>query len=86
MDARLKAKYKYHHGRSSAAAIHAHTDDKKASKMQLLSREARSNQRRLLTAFGMYSRFHIYNCYGWYSIMILVKINTQKLMCVYLLY
>lgn len=52
MDARLKAKYKYHHGRSSAAALHAHTDDKKASKMQLLSREARSNQRRLLTAFG----------------------------------
>ncbi|XP_047032818.1 histone-lysine N-methyltransferase SETD1 isoform X1 [Helicoverpa zea] len=52
MDARLKAKYKYHHGRSSAAALHAHTDDKKASKMQGLSREARSNQRRLLTAFG----------------------------------
>ncbi|CAH0595342.1 unnamed protein product [Chrysodeixis includens] len=52
MDARLKAKYKYHHGRSSAAALHAHSDDKKASKMQLLSREARSNQRRLLTAFG----------------------------------
>ncbi|XP_068623377.1 histone-lysine N-methyltransferase SETD1 isoform X2 [Battus philenor] len=45
MDARLKAKYKYHHGRGAAA------DDKKASKMQL-SREARSNQRRLLTAFG----------------------------------
>ncbi|XP_022831575.1 histone-lysine N-methyltransferase SETD1 isoform X2 [Spodoptera litura] len=52
MDARLKAKYKYHHGRSSAAALHAHSDDKKASKMQGLSREARSNQRRLLTAFG----------------------------------
>lgn len=47
MEARLKAKYKYHHG--LAAVPH---DDKKASKMQLLSREARSNQRRLLTAFG----------------------------------
>ncbi|CAG5044214.1 unnamed protein product [Parnassius apollo] len=45
MDARLKAKYKYHHGRGAAG------DDKKPSKMQL-SREARSNQRRLLTAFG----------------------------------
>ncbi|KAJ8711311.1 hypothetical protein PYW07_008553 [Mythimna separata] len=52
MDARLKAKYKYHHGRSSASALHDHIDDKKASKMQGLSREARSNQRRLLTAFG----------------------------------
>ncbi|XP_050353651.1 histone-lysine N-methyltransferase SETD1 isoform X1 [Nymphalis io] len=50
MDARLKAKYKYHHGR--AGAMPAPPDDKKASKMQLLSREARSNQRRLLTAFG----------------------------------
>lgn len=53
MDARLKAKYKYHHGRAAAsAALQAQTDDKKASKMQGLSREARSNQRRLLTAFG----------------------------------
>lgn len=51
MDARLKAKYKYHHGRATALAA-APPDDKKASKMQLLSREARSNQRRLLTAFG----------------------------------
>lgn len=49
MDLRLKAKYKYHHGRCVAVAP---PDDKKASKMQLLSREARSNQRRLLTAFG----------------------------------
>ncbi|XP_045454073.1 histone-lysine N-methyltransferase SETD1 [Melitaea cinxia] len=47
LDARLKAKYKYHHGRAAPPP-----DDKKASKMQLLSREARSNQRRLLTAFG----------------------------------
>ncbi|XP_013167765.1 PREDICTED: histone-lysine N-methyltransferase SETD1 isoform X1 [Papilio xuthus] len=45
MEARLKAKYKYHHGRGAAG------DDKRPSKMQL-SREARSNQRRLLTAFG----------------------------------
>ncbi|XP_069357216.1 histone-lysine N-methyltransferase SETD1 isoform X2 [Maniola hyperantus] len=52
MDARLKAKYKYHHGRAAALAA-APPDDKKASKMQLLSREARSNQRRLLTAFGL---------------------------------
>ncbi|CAH2259544.1 jg24266 [Pararge aegeria aegeria] len=53
MDARLKAKYKYHHGRAAALAAAAPPDDKKASKMQLLSREARSNQRRLLTAFGL---------------------------------
>ncbi|XP_028035252.1 histone-lysine N-methyltransferase SETD1 isoform X2 [Bombyx mandarina] len=52
LDAKIKAKYKYHHGRTTAAAIQAPPDDKKASKMQLLSREARSNQRRLLTAFG----------------------------------
>ncbi|XP_013144812.1 PREDICTED: histone-lysine N-methyltransferase SETD1-like isoform X2 [Papilio polytes] len=45
MEARLKAKYKYHHGRGAAG------DDKRPNKMQL-SREARSNQRRLLTAFG----------------------------------
>ncbi|XP_063541575.1 histone-lysine N-methyltransferase SETD1 [Cydia strobilella] len=48
MDARLKAKYKYHHGLAAPLP----PDDKKASKMQTQSREARSNQRRLLTAFG----------------------------------
>ncbi|XP_049879061.1 histone-lysine N-methyltransferase SETD1 isoform X2 [Pectinophora gossypiella] len=56
MDARLKAKYKYHHGRSSTITMDAPAQEDKnkmlASKMQLLSREARSNQRRLLTAFG----------------------------------
>ncbi|XP_041972422.1 histone-lysine N-methyltransferase SETD1 isoform X2 [Aricia agestis] len=49
MDARIKAKYKYHHGR--AAAVHVPAEDKKLAKVQQ-SREARSNQRRLLTAFG----------------------------------
>lgn len=61
MDARLKAKYKYHHGRSAVSpnpgAPHTHQDDKKARQMQLLSREARSNQRRLLTAFGNYIKY-----------------------------
>lgn len=52
MDSKLKAKYKYHHGRGITAAPQADDDKKLASKMQLLSREARSNQRRLLTAFG----------------------------------
>ncbi|XP_053617378.1 histone-lysine N-methyltransferase SETD1 isoform X2 [Plodia interpunctella] len=53
MDARLKAKYKYHHGRTAAAQpLGSAANDDKAKKMQLLSREARSNQRRLLTAFG----------------------------------
>lgn len=53
MDSKIKAKYKYHHGRGISSAGEADHDDKKlASKMQLLSREARSNQRRLLTAFG----------------------------------
>ncbi|CAK1541621.1 unnamed protein product [Leptosia nina] len=51
MDARVKAKYKYHHGRAQAP-LNAHDDKARANKMQLLSREARSNQRRLLTAFG----------------------------------
>ncbi|XP_045487005.1 histone-lysine N-methyltransferase SETD1 isoform X1 [Pieris rapae] len=49
MDARVKAKYKYHHGRAPLAT---HDEKARANKMQLLSREARSNQRRLLTAFG----------------------------------
>ncbi|XP_048482105.1 histone-lysine N-methyltransferase SETD1 isoform X3 [Plutella xylostella] len=58
MDSKLKAKYKYHHGRGVASATPleaAQEQDKKAamiSKMQHMSREARSNQRRLLTAFG----------------------------------
>ncbi|CAG4932829.1 unnamed protein product [Colias eurytheme] len=51
MDAREKAKYKYHHGRAGAHPL-PHDDKLRANKMQLLSREARSNQRRLLTAFG----------------------------------
>nr|XP_013189562.1 unnamed protein product [Amyelois transitella] len=54
MDARLKAKYKYHHGRATTGTqpLGSAANDERAKKMQLLSREARSNQRRLLTAFG----------------------------------
>ncbi|VVC93135.1 unnamed protein product, partial [Leptidea sinapis] len=53
MDARVKAKYKYHHGRTDKyAAVSLGDERARANKMQLLSREARSNQRRLLTAFG----------------------------------
>lgn len=57
MDARLKAKYKYHHGRNTAVTVEAPVEDKanKAAKIATASsREARSNQRRLLTAFGTY--------------------------------
>lgn len=57
MDARLKAKYKYHHGRNTAVTVEAPFEDKanKAAKIATASsREARSNQRRLLTAFGTY--------------------------------
>lgn len=57
MDARVKAKYKYHHGR---APLEAHDEKARANKMQLLSREARSNQRRLLTAFGMTLSLSLY--------------------------
>lgn len=54
MDSKLKAKYKYHHGRgvAPAAAADPHAHEKQAAKIQSNSREARSNQRRLLTAFG----------------------------------
>lgn len=54
IDPREKAKYKYHHLKGTAAASHlTHIETAKAvTKMQGLSREARSNQRRLLTAFG----------------------------------
>lgn len=59
MDVRIKAKYKYHHGRTAAPTLSSQAEDKlKASKMQLLSREARSNQRRLLTAFGKLCYYH----------------------------
>ncbi|KAL3271157.1 hypothetical protein HHI36_021655 [Cryptolaemus montrouzieri] len=44
-----KAKYKYHHAKSHAVSL---SPNAPVSKMQGLSREARSNQRRLLTAFG----------------------------------
>ncbi|EFA05618.2 histone-lysine N-methyltransferase SETD1B [Tribolium castaneum] len=43
-----KAKYKYHHAKSHAIV----SQNAPVSKMQGLSREARSNQRRLLAAFG----------------------------------
>lgn len=53
IDPREKAKYKYHHLKGTAAANHLNIETAKAvTKMQGLSREARSNQRRLLTAFG----------------------------------
>ncbi|XP_053963761.1 histone-lysine N-methyltransferase SETD1 [Anastrepha ludens] len=61
LDIREKAKHKYHHAKSSAdnALSIDRLDDqllqshnKLISKMQGISREARSNQRRLLTAFG----------------------------------
>uniref|UniRef100_A0A1Q3G0T9 [histone H3]-lysine(4) N-trimethyltransferase n=1 Tax=Culex tarsalis TaxID=7177 RepID=A0A1Q3G0T9_CULTA len=54
IDPREKAKYKYHHLRGTAAENHLKNIEtaKAVTKMQGLSREARSNQRRLLTAFG----------------------------------
>ncbi|XP_036338545.1 histone-lysine N-methyltransferase SETD1 [Rhagoletis pomonella] len=61
LDVREKAKHKYHHAKSSIdnALMPDRPDDqlqqthnKLISKMQGISREARSNQRRLLTAFG----------------------------------
>ncbi|XP_058822161.1 histone-lysine N-methyltransferase SETD1 isoform X2 [Topomyia yanbarensis] len=54
IDPREKAKYKYHHLKGTPAANHLNNIEtaKAATKMQGLSREARSNQRRLLTAFG----------------------------------
>lgn len=61
LDVRDKAKHKYHHAKANVenAQTWDRTDDQQAtqhnkqvSKMQGISREARSNQRRLLTAFG----------------------------------
>ncbi|CAD6995482.1 histone-lysine N-methyltransferase SETD1 [Ceratitis capitata] len=61
LDIREKAKHKYHHAKSTAEStlsIDRNEDqlqqshNKLVSKMQGISREARSNQRRLLTAFG----------------------------------
>lgn len=58
VDLREKAKFKYHHaklmpGETAATAEAAAAQSAKlGSKMQGASREARSNQRRLLTAFG----------------------------------
>ncbi|XP_013116526.2 histone-lysine N-methyltransferase SETD1 [Stomoxys calcitrans] len=61
LDVREKAKHKYHHAKANVENAQSldKTDDqitnlhnKQVSKMQGISREARSNQRRLLTAFG----------------------------------
>ncbi|XP_011188172.2 histone-lysine N-methyltransferase SETD1 isoform X1 [Zeugodacus cucurbitae] len=61
LDVREKAKHKYHHAKANvenALSIDRNDDqlqqshNKLISKMQGISREARSNQRRLLTAFG----------------------------------
>lgn len=51
VDLRDKAKFKYHHTREKDTAIVNEIKSKLVSKVQG-SREARSNQRRLLTAFG----------------------------------
>ncbi|XP_023017776.2 SET domain containing 1 isoform X1 [Leptinotarsa decemlineata] len=48
ISAHEKSRYKYHHAKSNAIM----TDSVQATTKQGLSREARSNQRRLLTAFG----------------------------------
>ncbi|XP_070504129.1 histone-lysine N-methyltransferase SETD1 [Chironomus tepperi] len=50
IDSKEKAHYKYHHLKGTVAGCHLETA--KVAKMQNASREARSNQRRLLTAFG----------------------------------
>ncbi|KAH8393201.1 hypothetical protein KR200_002082 [Drosophila serrata] len=64
LDVREKAKHKYHHTKANTEDAHNedrtedptaltnHHHNKLISKMQGISREARSNQRRLLTAFG----------------------------------
>lgn len=53
IDSKDKAHYKYHHLRGTVAGSHLDKSAKMAvAKMQNASREARSNQRRLLTAFG----------------------------------
>ncbi|XP_044740720.1 histone-lysine N-methyltransferase SETD1 [Chrysoperla carnea] len=54
LDARDKAKYKYHHSKVHlVGAAPVNNAAPLANKMQGISREARSNQRRLLTAFGI---------------------------------
>lgn len=59
LDVKDKAKYKYHHAKTNASnqskfdmEEQAQAQSKVISKMQGISREARSNQRRLLTAFA----------------------------------
>lgn len=58
MDSKDKAKYKYHHAKSHPPASEGSSKSvqedvaKTVAKFQGASREARSNQRRLLTAFG----------------------------------
>lgn len=53
VDSKVKAHYKYHHLRGTVAGSHLDNSAKMAvAKMQNASREARSNQRRLLTAFA----------------------------------
>ncbi|KAG4065754.1 hypothetical protein HA402_012432 [Bradysia odoriphaga] len=54
MDIRDKARFKYHHAKLNVydTAVVSDIQAKMVSKMQGASREARSNQRRLLTAFG----------------------------------
>ncbi|XP_055375498.1 histone-lysine N-methyltransferase SETD1 isoform X2 [Condylostylus longicornis] len=58
LDIKEKSKHKYHHAKSHAIgdgnlnSEHEQQISKVVTKMQGLSREARSNQRRLLTAFG----------------------------------
>lgn len=51
MDVKEKAKYKYHNAKSINNAINLEQKNS-IVKTQGISREARSNQRRLLTAFG----------------------------------
>lgn len=53
-DLRDKARFKYHHAKLNVGetAVVSDIQAKMVSKMQGASREARSNQRRLLTAFG----------------------------------
>lgn len=50
IDSKEKAAYKYHHLKGTVAG--SHLDTARIAKMQNASREARSNQRRLLTAFA----------------------------------
>lgn len=54
MDQRDKARFKYHHAKLNVydSTVVSDIQAKMVSKMQGASREARSNQRRLLTAFG----------------------------------